>query len=295
MLKSFCIKTNNNKIVNYLLDEFKKINYNGIYISKLKFKFYNNFIVHYKGKNLDDFYYISSNILASSIIKFYEKSIIKHIINCNYFYFTNVEQNTIFDIAISYLSSEEIEETYIRKDSIIFSLIDYLTSNKSFVLDGFVNFRLNNYIKILDYVVDLAVNKFIIDREYSEFIDLLKCYINSKPCKKDSVHLIYNNQESILLDEFKNLIPIDKNVLNNKYLSDISFSSNDYTLNALLTLLPKRIYVHLIDNCKDEFINTLQLIFDNKIFICSDCNMCRTYRLDISLPSMQNIESQEKS
>jgi len=54
-------------------------------------------------------------------------------------------------------------------------------------------------------------------------------------------------------------------------LSDISFSSNDYTLNSLLTLLPRRIYIHIIDGIEDEFINTLKLIFDNRVCICNDC------------------------
>ena len=52
---------------------------------------------------------------------------------------------------------------------------------------------------------------------------------------------------------------------NTKYLSDISFSSNDYVLNALLTILPNKIFVHLGNYSPDEFINTLMLIFEDKI------------------------------
>ena len=43
-------------------------------------------------------------------------------------------------------------------------------------------------------------------------------------------------------------------MFNAKYLSDISFSSNDIALNSLLNLLPKKIYIHLVDNKIDEFI-----------------------------------------
>ena len=280
MLKSFCIKTNNNRIVDYLLNEFGKVELENIYLSKSNFKLYNNFIVHYKGKALDSFYNIFSNILSSAIIEFYEKDIIRHIINCNYFYFSEIEQRKIFDIVNNYIYNEELTESYIRKDSIMISCIEYFANNKSAILDGFVNFRLNDYIKIIDYIVDLAVNKFVIDREYSEFIDLLKCYINSKDYGTEVVHLIYQNQESILLDEFKSIINLDDNVLNSKFLSDISFSSNDYALNALLTLLPRKIYIHIVDNVEDEFINTLKLIFDGRIYICNDCNICKVYRLE---------------
>ena len=280
MLKSFCIKTNNNKIIEYLLNEFENIDLKGLYISKLKFKFYNNFIVHYKGKNLDSFYTAFSKILSSVIIEFYEKDLIKHLINSNYFYFTNSEQRKIFDIACDCLYNGELKESFIRKDSIMISCYEYFANNKSAILDGFVNFRIKDYIKIIDYIVDMAVNKFVIDREYTEFIDLLKCYINSKDCIANTIHLIYQNKESMLLDEEKKIISLDNSILNSKYLSDISFSSNDYTLNTLLSLLPKKIYIHLIDEIEDEFINTLKLIFDDRIYLCDDCNICKIYRLE---------------
>ena len=70
------------------------------------------------------------------------------------------------------------------------------------------------------------------------------------------------------------------NVLNAKYISDISFSSNDYALNNLLTLLPQKIYIHLANSYEDEFINTLKLIFNDRIFICKDCDICRLYSIN---------------
>ncbi len=280
MLKSFCIKTNNNKIIDYLLNKFENVELTNLYISKLKFKIYTNLIVHYKGKDLNSFYNIFSDIVSSTIIAFYEKDIIKHIISSNYFYFTDIEQRKIFDIVQNYMSNGELAESYVRKDSIVRSCINYFSNNKTVILDGFVNFRINDYIKIVDYIVDMAVNKFVIDREYVEFIDLLKCYINSKEYGANIVHLIYQNQESVLLDEFKRVIDVDDSILDSKYLSDITFSSNDYTLNTLLTLLPKKIYIHLLDGIQDEFINTLKLVFDDRVYLCNDCNICKAYRLE---------------
>ena len=281
MLKSFCIKTNNNKITNYLLENYKKITLENTYISSLKFKVYNNVILHYKGNNLDLFYNTFSEIISSCIIQFYEKSIINRIISSNYFYFSHIEQQKIFHIVNNYLDNNELNECIIRKNSIKASCYDYFANNKTAILDGFINFRLNDYIKIMDCIVDLAVNKFVIDREYSEFINLLKSYINSKCPNKSYIHLIYNNQESILLDEFKNEISINNNAFDNsKLVSDISFSTNDYTLNTLLTLLPEKIYIHLIDNVEDEFINTLKLIFSDRIHLCNDCNICELFKLN---------------
>ena len=82
----------------------------------------------------------------------------------------------------------------------------------------------------------------------------------------------------MILDENKNIIENSKELFRAKFLSDISFSTNDYTLNTLLNLLPNKLYIHLINNCADEFIKTLCLIFEKKVVICNDCNICSLYR-----------------
>ena len=110
MSKSFCIKTNNKKIINYLLNKFKDSNIKHLHVSKNQFKIYSNIIVHYTGKNLDLFYSIFSDILSSCIIHFFEKDLIKHIININYFYFTDIDQRKIYDIANEYIKENEINE-----------------------------------------------------------------------------------------------------------------------------------------------------------------------------------------
>ena len=278
MHKSFYIIVANKEISNYILKEFKKSNIDGLRISCIDYKKNIKLNLHLKDTNTDLFYTLFSNIISSCIIQFYEKRIIKHIISTNYFYFTNIEQQKIYNIVLNYLNNNEINECVLRKDSIKLSCMNYFPSNEFVILNGFINFRLNDYVKILDYIIDLSVNKFIIDKEYQEFIDTIKNYINSKGYNDSLVHLIYYNQESILLDEYKNTINLSNSPLDKKFISDISFSSNDYTLNALLTLLPKRIYIHIIDEIEDDFIRTLKILFDKRIYICNDCNICATYK-----------------
>ena len=206
------------------------------------------------------------------IIKFYQEKIIRRIINSNYFYFDDFERNIIYEDCKEFFNREEAEE-------ILFEQIKkYLKKKRNIVLDGIVNFRIDEYIKYLDNIVDMAVNKYIIEKEYKEFISLLKLYVNTTEYKTDIIHLIYIHGESILLDKDKKIVQIDGNLANTKYLSDISFSSNDIALNTLLSMLPKKIEMHIIDS-EDEFISTLKLIFENRVSICQDCNICRTYKM----------------
>lgn len=122
------------------------------------------------------------------------------------------------------------------------------------------------------------MNLYLVEKEYKEFISLLRFYINSQTANSNIIHLICNSNENILMDENKNIINISDKIFNAKYLSDISFSSNDYILNTLINLLPKKIYIHLVDNSINEFITTLQLVFENRVEICTDCDICKLYK-----------------
>ena len=278
-MKSFCIKTNNQEIINYLLKNLEDSSLENIYFISKEFKCYKNVIVHYLGSNLIDFIGLLTDILTNTIMLYYEPLLIRKLLNYHYFYFEDFEKKIIEQSCYEYIILEENKTIKYRKDEIWTSLLQYINENKYMILDGFVTFRLENYIKTLEEIVDFSVQQYVVEKEYNDFINLLRLYIDSKPPEASLVHLIYTNGETILLDKNKKTIKLDDNLFNVNYLSDITFSSNDYALNALLTLLPKKIEIHLCSGYEDEFINTLKLIFGTRIFICTDCNLCKTYRI----------------
>lgn len=277
-MKSICIKSNNKYIIDYLLKDFSNINLDSTYLSNNSFKIYDNVIIHYLGNNIDNFYAILCDELTKCILFFYEKKITKKIISYNYFYFNDIDSKQILDNCIDLFNFDE--GIYNEKYNAIYNaLYSYLLEHHSIVLNGFVNFRLKDYKEILDYNVDICVSNFLIEKEYFEFINLLHLYVNSKESSTNVLHLIYVNKESILVDNNKNIVSTEDHIFDAKYLSDISFSSNDYCLNTLLNLLPEKLNIHLIDNYEDEFINTLKLIFENRVHVCNDCDICRVYRM----------------
>ena len=273
-MKSYCIKTDNERLIEYLLNKISKLEFPNIYYCKKTFKIYDNLIMHYKDKDIEKFQNIVTSLIVDTIRQFYEERILKRIINVNYFYFDEFEKNIIYENCGDFLRQDEVE----IKETIFNQVDKYIKESKNIVLEGVVNFRINDYVKILDNIVDMAVNKYIIEKEYKEFINLLKVYVNSTEAKAEIMHLIYINGESILLDKDKNIVQIDTNINNTKYLSDITFSSNDIALNTLLSVLPRKLEIHII-NKEDEFINTLKLIFDDRIKFCSECNICKTYKM----------------
>lgn len=269
-MKSLCIKTNNTNTLEYLLNELNSIELNNVCFSKNEFKHYKNIIIHYTGKSTNLFIDKISSILALCVIDELEYDLINKILIQNYFYFDSNERKKILDICFE-ITTDDFGLLFDKKFSALYNeFFKFISTNKTIVLNGFINFRVKKYLDILDEISSQAVNNFIIEKEYLEFISLLKLYINTQSSTCNVVHIIYSDTESILLDQNKNKIDIQTELFNLKYLSDISFSSNDYTLNSLLTLLPKEIYIHLTDNYIDEFINTLQLIFEKRVHICTD-------------------------
>lgn len=116
-MKSCCIKTNNDKVIHYLLDKIETINFEYIYYCDKEFKVYKNVIIHYVGENVDGFICFVSDLISNTIIEFYEEKILARIINSNYFYFDDYEKKIILENCkeLCKIELEEKKKNYIRR------------------------------------------------------------------------------------------------------------------------------------------------------------------------------------
>ena len=289
-MSSLCIKTNNEDILTYLKKEFAEFNMFNVFYSLNEFKSYKNIIIHYTGIDNELFYTKLATILSYLVIDYFENNIIKNILTNNYFYFDNSEFSQILNLCTENLCDDDGFSFTNRQMLLFDAFYEYISEHHSIVLSGFINFRLHHYRKLLQELVDFSVNEYIIEREYLEFVSLLRLYINSQSASPQTIHLISLENDTFLLDENMKMIDIDKNTLNAKYLSDVSFSTNDYVLNTLLNILPQKIYLHLVSPFSNlDFLNTLQLIFENRINLCHDCNICNLYKQVIKNTDYKNF------
>lgn len=158
-MKSICIKTNNQEIIDYLIETFEKLQINCC-ISNYRFKNYDNVIIHDLARNEEVFCEIVALVLKSTFEKFYEKDIIKKFIKRNYFYLDEIEQEYVFKISnqIMYLPDNKIG----YKNRLLKEIfLKYILENKSIVLDGFINFRLKEYKDLLENIVEVSVVSFL--------------------------------------------------------------------------------------------------------------------------------------
>lgn len=248
----------------------------------------NKIINTYTERNFDMLKQHTSSVLSEYILKYYEEKLLTRIINMNYCYFSAPEKKQILRFALSHLKTNDAVDKYEispenRKEIILKKIVEYLNTTHEIILDGFVNFRIKEYIQELEDVVDRSVDNFLMQKEYQEFIKLLRYFVDIQEPKMEAVHVVsldnrylildnkYNEITNECLKEFLNEIPED---------GDINY--DDLLVSSLITMAPLRIYIHSHHRIKNmELLETIKNVFVNKVILCTGCQICRLGKIDI--------------
>ena len=269
---SYCLKSIDKNILDKLELYFDTSKIPNIFYSQKKFKKFYNLIIHYTGSNIDIFLKDLTKNITNFIVENYENKFLLSQLKYDFFYFSAKERNMIYTNTLNTLNTNEIQtnKICILQDCIY----NFNKSCTRYNIDGLINFRIYTYKNFLKSILEKEVHNFVVEKEYSEYVSLLNAYIKVQQPQTDTVHLIYTENEKMLLDSLENVIT---STASKKYLSDISFSTNDFILNSLLSLMPKNIVIHL--HCEeDNFVKFLKMIFENRYTICKNCSTCSKHK-----------------
>lgn len=221
-----------------------------------------------------------SGVLADFILRAYEEKIIARIINTNYCYFNASEKKEILNFASDYIRNDKNifnSLSHIRRRNIITAkLLEYFDFSDNIILDGFINFRLKEYRKELEEIVDKAVDDFLMEREYKEFINLLKYFVEIQQPKLNIVHIVNRyDGRYILLNEKKKEIT---NECVREFLSEVTdgeINYDDLLVSSLITLAPNKVIIHVESMFRNkELLETIKHVFGNRLTFCEGCDLC---------------------
>lgn len=175
-----------------------------------------------------------------------------------------------------YLYSLELmkQKEHIIRQSIYSKVYNYILKNNYINIDGFVKFRMKEFMKYISAIGDSALEEYIMNKDQEEFIDVLKYFIDIQEEKIDllRIHIMKNNS-FILYDKYGNKIDNinDEDIINLAIKENLNYE--DFLISTLLTLCPKEI--EIIDEQKNqvskEIIDMIKSIFDNKVsIICTN-------------------------
>jgi len=209
---------------------------------------------------------------------FVEPYIIKEFINQEYNYF-NIDERKEIQLRSQNETIKprlDKERQLEIKNGVVSELENYLETNNEINIKGFTIFRLKEYIESVKSIVDEAVEDFLMDKEYNEFIKLLRYFVDIQDSKVETVHIYMKeeNDYSIFDDYGKEM--------NNEYLKLIAtemrendLSYDDLLISSLITIAPNNIVIHKTGNCSfDYIIGTITRIFNNKVELCNGCDWC---------------------
>lgn len=218
-----------------------------------------------------------SSLLSDIIVANYEGRLIYKIISANYYYLKQNEKNEILKHTEKYLAKGSESLFSRRKDIIKEKINSYLSGNDYMTLEGFVNFRLQEYICELEDIAERAADDFFVEKEYEEFIKLLKYFVSIQPCKEEVIHLIINAPRDYRIYNGKKEDITE--YCREKFISSITgdvINYDDLLVSSLITISPKKIYIHLEENTdNEELMKTIKNVFHKKTYNCSGCTLCR--------------------
>lgn len=219
-----------------------------------------------------------SDVISDVIVNQVDKRLIKRIIDKYYYYFDSDEKRKIENIAKGILDNDVNKETFklVKKERIFEEIEDFLKDNETIDIEGFVNFRLRDFIGELSEVVDRAIDEYMMQKEYDEFIGLLKYFVELQDSKIDVLNILIDKSGKFLFYDK------EKKPITGKFLSDITIeftggelTDDDMLISTLIAMAPSKIYIHSLENIKSkDVLDTVEKIFSNKVFICNGCSLC---------------------
>lgn len=220
-----------------------------------------------------------ANSIAEVIVEEWEQRIIKKLVRHNYFYYTKEEKNIILQKAREILNPATQNRYHLqqRKEKVLFKVLDYLDLHKELILEGFINFRLKEYQQDLEDIVNSAVDEFLLEKEYQEFIRLLKYFVEIQEPRIEKVKIYFkcNGRFNLLDREDK---PIEHESLDGIMLDlqEADLNYDDLLISALITLAPREVEIHQEKGfISGDTTKTIENVFGNRIQHCIGCKFCQ--------------------
>ena len=172
-----------------------------------------------------------------------------------------------------------------RKNSIMDRIIRCIEENNEINISGFLTFRTKELKTDLECIVDKIVEDYMVEKEYNEFIKLLKYFVEIQDSKVDEVNiLIEKNGDYYLRDEEGNDLAEDMLMELPKVKFDTKENKEELIISTMITTAPKKVIIHCAENCKNkELLQTISKVFADKVYYCDECAACEKLKKGITI------------
>lgn len=140
------------------------------------------------------------------------------------------------------------------------------SDEKELVLEGFMRFRMKDYIDKWEALLKQNVDEFVMEKEYKEFIGVLRYFVMLREPKNVTVHLRYSERDGYeLSDAQKNKIQ-DESLKNTSTKIKEKMTREDIVLSSLINISPEKIVIHNSNDISEKrLLLTIKNVFLDRV------------------------------
>ncbi|MGL4990730.1 MAG: putative sporulation protein YtxC [Sarcina sp.] len=224
--------------------------------------------------------YISNAIYKDIITKYRSEELLEYLTE-NYFFLKNSEVLELDEKLNKTLRGEakinsERNLYCLNKITEIENIINEFIKEDNFInIDGFIRFRLKNIRPLIENIVDKIMEEYMVEKEYNEFINLLKYFVDIQDSKIEKVNIYINENGDYNISDLEGTDLFEKflgELVENKEATDVN--SEDIIISGLITNSPKYIEIFNREFCvNEEFLTTISKVFRERVVFSKSKNI----------------------
>ncbi|PWK13964.1 putative sporulation protein YtxC [Tumebacillus permanentifrigoris] len=222
--------------------------------------------------------------VAEFITDVWERSELARIVANDFYYYCADEVEYLSSSAVQMLAELKDQDGYpLRRRHIVESVVEQLRQSPEVLIEGMLRFRMNALQADLHRVIEQAIDEYLMDLEYQEFVKLLRYFVAAQDPGMPLLHMVCHEENGsprlfdgegrpLMLDELEGA----KQQAN---LRECGVMIEE-TMSALISAAPQRVHIHLAlgnDN-PPPIVETVKKVFADAAVICNDCPLCETAR-----------------
>lgn len=224
-----------------------------------------------------------SKILYKIIVDVFKQKEMYEFLTDTYFFLRSEELPDVSERIINALTGKEKikDDTSIycmnRRNNIISKIKECIEENREINISGFITFRMKYLKEDFEAIVDKVVEKYLVEKEYNEFVKLLKYFVEVQDSKLDEVNIIADKKGEYHIKDKdgKDILAEFVGELVDCKLGMVGINIEDVIISGLITNAPKVVKIHGEQNfVNKEILETIKNVFANRVVFCNNCFMC---------------------
>lgn len=230
--------------------------------------------------------------VATFLTEVWEREKLREIVANDFYFYASDEVDYLADNGVAMLRELKGEDGRpLRFLHIVLQVKELLKSGAELLIEGLLRFRLQGLEEDLHRVIEQAIDEYLLDLEYQEFVKLLRYFLDVQEPGLPLLHMICADQDTVRLynaegrplrlDDVEGLVQTGPH-------RELGWQGEE-TLSVLIGLAPEKLHIHLSDRSAalPPIVETVKKVFEDQAVLCQGCPLCILHEWQ-EFPSVKN-------